>query len=97
MQIPIKENSFPFADTRNIAIRRFHQIETRLQKDTELKEKYNDFMREYERLGHMTPVTRPAVEGRTCYIPHHCIRKDNKIRVVFDGSVENVDGISLNK
>lgn len=93
--IPLKENALPMSDTRNIALRRFHQLERKLQRDSELKQKYVEFMKEYEELGHMKPATRPPKEGHTVYIPHHAINK--KFRIVFDASVLSVKGISFNK
>lgn len=93
--IPLKNNIFPIGDTRNIALRRFHQLERKLQRDNDLKQKYVEFMREYEQLGHMMPATRPPKAGHTVYIPHHAVLK--KFRIVFDASALNVNGISLNK
>ncbi|XP_055309642.1 uncharacterized protein LOC129573281 [Sitodiplosis mosellana] len=91
----MKQDAFPIGDTRNVALRKFHQLERRLQRDTELRQKYVDFMREYEQLGHMMPATRPPKAGYTVYIPHHAVTK--KFRVVYDASVLNVNGISFNK
>lgn len=95
VQIPLKPNALPIGDTRNIALRRFQQLERRLQREPELKERYIDFMREYEQLNHMRVATRPPRAGHTVYIPHHAVTK--KFRVVFDASCLNVDGIHFNK
>lgn len=38
VQIPLKPNVFPIADSRNVALRRFHQLERKLQRDPELKQ-----------------------------------------------------------
>lgn len=96
VKIPIKPNALPIADSRNIALRRFHQLERQLQRDMEMRELYVKFMRDYEALGHMTIADKKPVNGETVYIPHHAIRKKN-FRVVFDASSENADGTSLNK
>lgn len=79
----------------DIALRRFHQLERRLQRDPDLRQKYIAFMREYQQLDHMAVATRPPIAGRTEYIPHHAITK--KFRTVFDASSLNVKGISFNK
>lgn len=95
VKIPMRENSFPIADSRNIALRRFHQLERQLQNNEQLRMKYVDFMREYESLGHMKKADKRAIPGQTVYIPHHAITK--KFRVVFDASCMNVAGNSLNR
>lgn len=94
VQMPIKAGGLPIADSRNIVLRRFHQLERKLQADHELREKYVKFMKEYESLGHMKIADRKPVAGRTVYIPHHAVRR--KFRVVFDASCKNIAGVSLN-
>lgn len=95
VNIPLRSNALPIGDTRVIALRRFHQLERKLQRDEQLRERYITFMREYEQLGHMTIATRPPKPGYVVYIPHHAVQK--KFRVVFDASCKNADGISFNK
>lgn len=98
VKIPLKENTFPIADSRNISLRRFHQLERYLHKHADEKKLYVDFMRTYERLGHMMVADRKPPIGRTVYIPHHAIKKSiEKFRVVFDASSLNVNRISFNK
>lgn len=97
--LPIRANSLPLGDSRNIALRRFHQMERRLMKDPDLKAKYILFMREYENLGHMSLVERVKLHPEKFnYIPHHAVKTtDNKkFRVVFDGSCKTTNGKSLN-
>lgn len=95
VQIPMRKDAFPIADSRNIALRRFEQLENRFDREPNLRERYTEFMREYERLGHMQVATRAPIAGRTVYIPHHAITK--KFRTVFDASFLNVKKISYNK
>lgn len=93
--IPIKPNGLPIADCRNIALRRFHCLERKLQANPEFREKYVEHMREAESLGHMQEATRNAVAGQTVYIPHHAVLK--KFRPVYDASCKNNKGNSLNE
>lgn len=94
--IPLKQDITSIGDSRKIALQRFFAFERRLRYDDELKEKYVDFMRTYEKLGHMRVVDSSANPDELIYyIPHHCINKD-KFRVVFDGSCKTDQGISLN-
>lgn len=93
--IPLKPNCKSLGDSRQTALKRFHWLERRLQRNPELQQKYVEFMDEYERLGHMQLATRPPLpDAITYYIPHHCIQK--KFRVVYDGSCKSSSGQSLN-
>ncbi|XP_036319652.1 uncharacterized protein LOC118734064 [Rhagoletis pomonella] len=93
--IPIKENISDIGCSRDIALQRFWSLEKRLSRDSELKKQYVEFMREYEQLGHMEQVSKPATPGEMVYyIPHLCVIK--KFRVVFDASCRTNKGISLN-
>ncbi|XP_062542528.1 uncharacterized protein LOC134210503 [Armigeres subalbatus] len=84
------------------ALRRFEQLERRLERDQKLKEEYHDFMREYLSLGHMRLVESDDVNhSHIYYLPHHPVIKEasttTKVRVVFDGSARTSTGFSLNE
>ncbi|XP_062540880.1 uncharacterized protein LOC134208936 [Armigeres subalbatus] len=84
------------------ALRRFEQLERRLERDQKLKEEYHDFMREYLSLGHMRLVeSDDGNHSHTYYLPHHPVIKEasttTKVRVVFDGSARTSTGFSLNE
>ncbi|XP_050546117.1 uncharacterized protein LOC126908248 [Daktulosphaira vitifoliae] len=85
-----------FPGMREVALRRFYQLEGRLQRDRLLHEAYKKFMREYEELGHMSRSEEPG----EYFIPHHAVHKmvgdEVKLRVVFDASARCQDGYSLN-
>lgn len=87
-------------DSKQIALRRFYMLESRLSKEPETREKYVKFMREYESLGHMIRADRIDLSGRHYFVPHFCIQLKNKgvekFRVVFDGSCATTNGRSLN-
>ncbi|XP_055909667.1 uncharacterized protein LOC129944332 [Eupeodes corollae] len=92
--IPINPRAAELGSTRAVAMKRFLQTEKRLCAVPELRQKYVDFMREYEELGHMKQVIGPSTRERAYHIPHHCVTK--KFRVVFDASCKSVSGVSLN-
>lgn len=93
--IPLKEEARDIGSSREIALRRFMFLERKLLGDAAIREQYVEFMREYERLGHMRKVTSEAKANEIVYhIPHHCVTK--KFRVVFDASCKTNKGISLN-
>ncbi|XP_058828481.1 uncharacterized protein LOC131688298 [Topomyia yanbarensis] len=98
-----KRSSFEnlLGDSKPVAIRRFHCLEAKLQKDPPLRVQYNSFMAEYLQLGHMHPIPYQGKnEAIAFYLPHHpVIKKEStttKIRVVFDGSAKTTSGHSLN-
>lgn len=59
----------------------------------ELKEQYNEFLKDYELLGHM--IENPTPGDQAFYLPHHYILKptgtSTKLRVVFDGCLEGAN------
>lgn len=88
--------SHGLGDSQSLAMKRFLNLERRLNKDNALYEAYRRFMNEYHTLGHMNVATKP---GRY-FIPHHAVlRLDggvSKLRVVFDASAPSTSGASLN-
>jgi len=92
-----KHRNEVFPGSRNIAERRFQNLERKLQGDNILYTAYKNFMNEYETLGHMSIATEPG----TYFIPHHPVFKPNcpssKIRVVFDASTKSASQLSLNQ
>lgn len=86
VQIPLKSESKSLGNSRNIALRRFYQLERRLQRDPKLRNQYNKFMLHYAKSGHMIQANGPPGEA-VYYIPHHCVTE--KFRVVFDASCKS--------
>ncbi|XP_004934341.2 uncharacterized protein LOC101737233 [Bombyx mori] len=85
--------------THAIALRRFLNLEKKLQADRYLRVKYIDFMADYQKLGHMSPCHPSTFAHKPhFYIPHHGIFKSgsDKLRTVFDGSCKSSNGVSLN-
>ncbi|XP_015436991.1 PREDICTED: uncharacterized protein LOC107192287 [Dufourea novaeangliae] len=86
-----------------MAERRFLNIERKLSRSFPLRQEYHEFMREYERLGHITKVPRDgrSVANPVYYLPHHAVMKETstttKVRVVSDGSAKTSTGVSLNE
>ncbi|XP_036149070.1 uncharacterized protein LOC118647739 [Monomorium pharaonis] len=98
VKLPIKPDVFcRIGESRKIALKRFYNLEKRLESDSGFRESYARFLREYERLGHMRRVTAADHdEGTTVYLPHHGVMKSGKLRVVFDASCKTSTGYSLN-
>ncbi|XP_058811047.1 uncharacterized protein LOC131675938 [Topomyia yanbarensis] len=96
-----KDTILRLGDSRTIAQRRFIQMETRLQRNPDLKRQYHEFTNEYEQLGHMRLVPEADVNKvQRYYLPHHPVVKESsattRVRVVFDASCKTASGVSLN-
>lgn len=88
-----------FVGSREIALRRLYSLERKLAQNPPISEAYTNFMQNYLDSGHMEIVQRPKnFDGY--YIPHHCVVRPEstttKLRVVFDASCRDANGVSLN-
>ncbi|XP_076377802.1 uncharacterized protein LOC117225168 [Megalopta genalis] len=100
--IPFNEQVRQLGESRTQAERRLVNLERKLRKNPDLRARYNEFLREYVDLGHMTKLEAKCLGGvgDNFYLPHHVVTKESstttKFRVVFDGSAKTSSGISLN-
>ncbi|XP_055911959.1 uncharacterized protein LOC129945983 [Eupeodes corollae] len=101
--LPFKTPLPNFEGTLHSAVSRLYSMERRFQKHPELKRQYSEFMQEYLDLGHMELIPQSDIQKNPCsqfYLPHHAVFKPDssttKLRVVFDGSVKDSNGQSLN-
>lgn len=97
VQLPLRDSPCVLGESYHIAEQRLFQVERKLRRSPSLRTDYNEFMEEYETLGHMSEVAKPS---HGCYLPHHAVKKESsettKLRVVFDASAETSSGISFN-
>ncbi|XP_038117337.1 uncharacterized protein LOC119769362 [Culex quinquefasciatus] len=102
VRLPFNERKRDLGVSREMAIRRFLNLERRLDQQPDLKQEYAKFIHEYEQLGHMKEVDVAPSEppGSAYYLPHHCVLRPSstttKLRVVFDGSAKTSTGVSIN-
>ena len=87
--------------SKAIAMRRFLNLEKKLNNDLSLKERHSSFIQECIDLGHLEKVPDDQLDNpRNFYLPHHCVTKEDssntKLRVVFDASAKTTIGYSLN-
>jgi len=102
--LPVKQDKLVnLGESREIAMRRFKALESRLISQPDLHKEYRAFMHEYTVLGHMREITNDRISSTmspSCYLPHHAVRNEasttTRVRVVFDGSCKTTTGISLN-
>lgn len=87
-------------DTRSVAIKRFNQLERKLENNTNFKTEYTKVIEEYLSLGHMEEVPKIEINNPAVYLPHHAVIREDKettkLRVVFDASSKGTNNISLN-
>ncbi|XP_033220999.1 uncharacterized protein LOC117175398 [Belonocnema kinseyi] len=101
--MPLKEEVNELDESFNMAYKRFLSMERKLNKDSDLKDKYVEFMTDYARQGHMELISQEEIEtGKLVnYLPHHAVTKESstttKLRMVFDGSARTSSGLSLNE
>lgn len=94
VRIPFIDGDIRLGESRTIALQRFNQLERRFKRDPDLREKYNEFMKEYLDMGHMRLATAVEIRANGYYIPHHAVTK--RFRVVFDASCATSNGKSVN-
>lgn len=98
-RLPFRANRPPLGSSRSAAETRLMSMERRMKRDPVFREKYVEFMREYESLGHMSVSGVDWQREDHCFLPHHAVLRTptGKIRVVFDGSAPTSNGMSLNQ
>ncbi|XP_048000449.1 uncharacterized protein LOC125237428 isoform X2 [Leguminivora glycinivorella] len=98
VRLPLLTDRPALGESRAIAARRFYSLEAKLAKNPVFAEKYRNFMREYESLGHMSK-SNYQFDSEHFIIPHHGIfkRDSDKLRVVFNGASQSSNGISVNQ
>ncbi|XP_071629484.1 uncharacterized protein [Temnothorax longispinosus] len=101
--LPIKMDVLKnLGESKEIAVQQLHSLERRLKRQPQFTRKYVEFMREYQRLGHMRELQEPVSDEWPCvYLPHHYVIKESstttRLRVVFNASSPTTSGVSLNQ
>ncbi|GFT24976.1 uncharacterized protein TNCV_179021 [Trichonephila clavipes] len=100
VSVPLKKGPSCLGNSKDIALKRLGSLWNRLARDENYLNLYREFLRDYERLGHMKEVTNETETEITYYVTHHGIyhpeKSTTKLRVVFNCSSLTDNGISLN-
>lgn len=102
VKLPLKQNYVELGESYSIALKCLLSLERRLEKNIELKTQYTDFLKEYEKMGHMSRINPDLdLPGEICvYLSHHAVIRESssttKLRVVFNASLKTNSGYSLN-
>ncbi|GFT01210.1 uncharacterized protein TNCV_3373301 [Trichonephila clavipes] len=98
--MPLKKEPSCLGNSKDIALKRLESLWNRLARDENYLNLYREFLRDYERLGHMKEVTNETEPEITYYATHHGIyrpeKSTTKLRVVFNCSSLTDNEISLN-
>ncbi|XP_053685940.1 uncharacterized protein LOC128735483 [Sabethes cyaneus] len=95
VQMPFRDTVVELDDNRHLALKRFYALERKLSRNPEFRKQYNDFLNEYESLGHCKEIIEDdkVSELPRYYLPHHAVFKmtssSTKVRVVFDASAKS--------
>lgn len=97
--IPLNDAITELGESRTNATKRFLNLERKLDKDSNLKTEYSNFIQEYLDLNHMSLAANQD-DNTGFFLPHHAVIKESstttKTRVVFDGSAKSTSGLALN-
>lgn len=100
VRLPFLSNASSLGQSIAIAMRRFLNLEKKLNRDLVSKKLYVDFINEYQQLGHLQELSNFDSSEPHYFLPHHCVLKplssSTKLRVVFDASCKTSTGLSLN-
>ncbi|XP_076294567.1 uncharacterized protein LOC143215872 [Lasioglossum baleicum] len=102
VRLPFTKHPCELGDSRSAAWRILLRNEKALVARPHVRDKYVEFLDEYERLGHMRVSNRDDRDAKTAsyVLPHHGVFRgtgeSSKIRVVFNGSHRTTSGNSLN-
>jgi len=100
VNLPFKKNPPVLGVSRDQAAQRLFQLEKRFEKSPELRNEYNEAMKDYLNTGHMSKVNPTITDTQTLYyIPHQTVIRPEssttKMRIVFDASAKTSTGMSL--
>ena len=100
VKLPFKEFHPTVSDNYEICEKRLKNKLNTLKKDPELLRKYDEIIQEQRNLGIIEEVDDVGEIGRTSYLPHHPVvrneKETTKTRVVFDASAKSQHGTSPN-
>lgn len=97
--LPLKHDRNRITTNQKRALSSFFKLEKSCEAST--WNQYVEFMNEYEELGHMSMVPKSELQQPAYYIPHRCVVRPDasstKLRVVFNASAVDGNGLSLNQ
>ncbi|XP_058808422.1 uncharacterized protein LOC131674012 [Phymastichus coffea] len=74
VRLPFRDSKFKLGESKSQALKRFHFLERRFERDPSLKVEYSKVMNEYLTLGHMS-LSEDSEDSY--YLPHHAVIKQS--------------------
>ncbi|CAG7829316.1 unnamed protein product, partial [Allacma fusca] len=109
VQLPFKDITEPLGNSKNMAFKRFLNLEAKFQHNRAFKDQYCQQIQELIQDGHLELIP-PADDNlkvshltptKLYFLPHHGVSKESstttKLRIVFDASAVTTSGQSLNQ
>lgn len=98
VDLPFKQSPETLGNSFTTAKRRFSMLENKFFKNPQLRDNYNDVIRDYLDKGIISLVQPKEYSTAGFYLPHHPVIRDDKpkLRQVLDGSCKSDSGVSLN-
>ena len=97
--LPFRGDAGDLGNSRQLAERRFHQLERRLLSNPAIKLEYNSILNDYLQKDYISVVDDNSSPSRYI-IPHHAVFRADKLttktRMVLDASMKTTSGFSLN-
>ena len=97
--LPWKDENIFLPTNENIALKRLRSVWNSLLSDKTKLEHYDSIMKQQLELGFIEPVEGESDGHNIHYLPHHGVAKESDttpLRVVFDCSAREQNGVSLN-
>lgn len=94
--LPFRESPSTLGNSSKSSLKMLFSLERKFKRQPDLKHAYVDFFNEYIEQGHMILCPTPPIDEPHCYLPHHAVFKNGKIRVVFNASAMTTNNNSLN-
>ena len=99
-ELPLKEGHPLMPDNYTLCEKQLLNLKKQLDKNDELKEKYDEIFKHQEKEKIIEKVTDPGVVGEVTYLPHRPVERDDKlttkVRPVFNGGARRKNQVSLN-
>lgn len=100
VKLPRQQVPLTLGNSKHIALKQFYSLERKFSKHPVLAQQYQDFMQQYEDLGHMTRNNAELSQQENYFIPHFEVLRESSsstpLRVVFNASQPTDNGVALN-
>ena len=84
VKLPFKNNHCALGSSYDIALRRFLNLEKRLEREANIKDAYSKFIEEYRSLDHLEIVDKSCIlKNKNYFMPHHPVLRPDSLSTKF--------------